>query len=41
MQVDLEAIAIDCGKTISSKIKVRIDESEAVVEIKLRTRKKA
>lgn len=40
MQVDIEAIAIDWGKTISSKIKVRLDETEAVVEIKLRTQKK-
>ena len=40
MQVGIEAIAIDWSKTISSKIKVRLDETEAVVEIKLRTQKK-
>ena len=40
MQVDIEAIAIDWGKTISSKIKVRLDETEVVVEIKLRTQNK-
>ena len=40
MQVDIEAIAIDWGKTISSKLKVRLDEIESYVEIKLRTQKK-
>jgi curved DNA-binding protein CbpA len=40
MQIDIEAIATDWGKTISSKIKVRLDESEASVKIELRTRKK-
>jgi len=40
MQIDIEAIAIDWGKTISSKLKVRLDEIESSVEIKLRTQKK-
>jgi len=40
MQIDIEAIATDWGKPISSKIKVRLDESEASVKIELRTRKK-
>ncbi len=40
MQVDIEAIAIDWGRTIRSKLKVRLDEIEASVEIKLRTQKK-
>ena len=40
MQVDIEAIGIQWGKTISSQIKVRLDGIEAAVEIKLRTQKK-
>jgi curved DNA-binding protein CbpA len=40
MQIDIGAIATDWGKTISSKIKVRLDETEASVTIKLHTRKK-
>jgi len=40
MQVDIEAIAPDRGKTISSEIRVRLDESEASVKIELSTRKK-
>lgn len=40
MQIDIGAIATNWGKTISSKIKVRLDETEASVTIKLRTRKK-
>jgi hypothetical protein len=40
MQIDIEAMAIHWGKTISSKVKVRLDEAEATIEIKLRTQKK-
>lgn len=40
MQVNIEAIARDWGRTISSKIRVRLDETEASVAIKLRTQKK-
>ena len=40
MQIDIEAMAIHWGKTVSSKVKVRLDEAEATVEIKLRTQKK-
>jgi len=40
MQIDIEAIATDWGKTISSKIRVRLDKSEAFVKIELHTRKK-
>lgn len=40
MQVDIEAIGRDWGKTISSKIRVRLNETEASVTIKLRTQKK-
>jgi len=40
MQVDIEAIGRDWGKTISSKIRVRLDETEASVTIKLRIPKR-
>lgn len=40
MQIVIEAMATDWGKTISSKIKVRLDESESPVKIELRTRKR-
>lgn len=40
MQVDIEAMAIRWGKTISSQIGVRLDQTEAAVKIKLRTLKK-
>jgi curved DNA-binding protein CbpA len=40
MQIDIEAIGTDWGKTLSSKIEVRLDESEASVKIELSTRKK-
>lgn len=40
MQVSIEAIGRDWGKTISSKIRVRLDESEASVTIKLRIPKR-
>ena len=40
MQIDIEAMAIHWGKTISSNIKVRLDETEATIDIKLRTQKK-
>ncbi|MFC1861470.1 J domain-containing protein [Chloroflexota bacterium] len=40
MQVDIEAVGIYWGKTLSSRIKVKLDETEKSVEIKLRTKKK-
>lgn len=40
MQVNIEAIGRDWGKTISSKIRVRLDETEASVTIKLRIPKR-
>jgi curved DNA-binding protein CbpA len=40
MQVEIEAIAPDRGKTVSSEIRVRLDETEASVKIELSTRKK-
>ena len=40
IQVDIEAIGRDWGKTISSKIRVRLDETEASVTIKLRIPKR-
>lgn len=40
MQVDIEAIAPDRGKTIRSEIKVRLDQIETSVKIELYTRKK-
>jgi curved DNA-binding protein CbpA len=40
MQVDIEAIGTDWGRTLSSRIEVRLDESEASVKIELSTRKK-
>jgi hypothetical protein len=40
MQVDIEVIAIHWGKTVGSEIKVRLDETEAAVKIKVRTQKK-
>lgn len=40
MQVDIEAIARDWGTTISSKIRVKLDENEAYITIRLSTRKK-
>jgi len=40
MQVDIEAMAIHWSKTIISKVKVRLDESETTIDIKLRTQKK-
>ncbi len=40
MQVDIEATAIHWGKTINSKIKVRLDETEKAIKIKLRIQKK-
>jgi len=39
MQVDIEAMAIHWGHTISSKVKVRLDDAEASIDIKLRTQK--
>jgi len=40
MQVDIEAIAPDRGKTIRSEIRVRLDQIETSVKIELYTRKK-
>jgi curved DNA-binding protein CbpA len=40
MRVDIEAIAPDRGKTIGSEIRVRVDEAEASVLIRLSTRGK-
>ncbi|MFC2051893.1 hypothetical protein ACFLT4_04110 [Chloroflexota bacterium] len=40
MQVDVEATGVHWGKTISSKIRVRLDEIEATVDIKLHIKKK-
>jgi curved DNA-binding protein CbpA len=40
MQIDIEAIGTDWGKTLSSKIEVRLDESEASVTVGLCTKKK-
>jgi len=40
MQVNIEAIGRDWGKTISSKIRIRLDETEASVTIKLRIPKR-
>jgi len=37
MQVDIEAIAPDRGKTIGSEIRVRVDEAEASVLVRLST----
>lgn len=40
MRVDIEAIAPENGKTIDSEIRVRVDEAEASVVIRLSTRSK-
>jgi curved DNA-binding protein CbpA len=40
MQIDIEAIGTDWGKTLSSRIEVRLDDSEASVKIELSTQKK-
>jgi len=40
MRVDIEAIAPDRGKTVGSEIRVRVDEAEASVIIRLSTRSK-
>jgi len=40
MRVDLEAIAPERGKTVGSEIRVRVDEAEACVIVRLSTRKK-
>ena len=40
MQVDIEAIAPDRGKTIGSEIRVRLDEIETSVRIELHTRRR-
>jgi curved DNA-binding protein CbpA len=40
MRVDIEAIAPDRGKTIGSEIRVRVDEAEASVLVRLSTRSK-
>jgi curved DNA-binding protein CbpA len=40
MRIDIEAIAPDMGMTISSKIRVRLDEEEAYVTISLATKKR-
>jgi hypothetical protein len=40
MRVHMEAIGIDWGKTYSSELVIRLDNSETKVKIKLRTQKK-
>lgn len=40
MQVDIEAIAPDRGKTIRSEIRVRLDQVETSIKIEIYTRKK-
>jgi len=40
MQIDIEATGAEWGKTLSAKLEVRLDESEASIKIELSTPKK-
>ncbi len=40
LQVDIEAMVIHWGKTTRCKVKVRLDETEATINIKIRTQKR-